>query len=102
MGTKIGMVKNLLKITETLTESTASQLSQEVKSLLLRLDETPENFTGRIFCCRCSTTFSVDQKTMRKNVWRMPKSQKDLEKGQWSFIVLGEHCAFKAVIHLFW
>ena len=24
------------------------QLSQEVKSLLLRLDETPENFTGRI------------------------------------------------------
>ena len=26
----------------------ALQLSQEVKSLLLRLDETPENFTGRI------------------------------------------------------
>ena len=24
------------------------QLSEEVKSLLLRLDETPENFTGRI------------------------------------------------------
>ena len=25
------------------------QLSEEVKSLLLRLGETPENFTGRIF-----------------------------------------------------
>ena len=53
MGTKIGMVKIILKITETLTESTASQwnssgifsqgfntlqLSEEVKRLLLRLD----------------------------------------------------------------
>ena len=50
-----------LRNTETLTELTVSQwnssgifsqdslqLSQEVKDLLLRLDETPENFTGRI------------------------------------------------------
>ena len=54
---------NHLRFTETLTESTVSQwnssgknfpgfntlqLSEEVKSLLLRLGETPENFTGRI------------------------------------------------------
>ena len=63
MGTKIGMVKKLLKITETLTESTASQWNssgifsqdsircssvKKVIRLLLRLDETPESFTGRI------------------------------------------------------
>ena len=52
---------NHLQNTETLTESTVSQwnlsgvfshstlqLSEEVKRSLLRLDETPENFTGRI------------------------------------------------------
>ena len=36
------------------------------------------------YLCRCSTTFPVDQKTMKKNAWRMPNSflcmQKDLEK----------------------
>ena len=40
--------------------------------------------------CRCSTTFTVDQKTMKKNAWRMPDSflclQKRFGKGQWSFI----------------
>ena len=42
------------------------QLSQEVQELLLRLGETPENFTGRFFfSCRCSMTFPVDQKTTR-------------------------------------
>ena len=62
MGTKIGSGSNHLRNTETLTESTVSQwnssgifpgfntlqLSEEVKRLQLRLDETPENFTGRI------------------------------------------------------
>ena len=42
------------------------------------------------YLCRCSTTFPVDQKTMKKNAWRMPNSllcmQKDLEKDIWSFI----------------
>ena len=42
------------------------QLSQEVKSLLLRLNETPENFTGRIiFMSMFSTTSHGDEKTTR-------------------------------------
>ena len=42
------------------------QLSQEVQELLLRLGETPENFTRRFFfSCRCSTASLVDQKTTR-------------------------------------
>ena len=71
---------NYLRFTEALTESTVIQWNSsgiffpgfntlqlnEVKSLLLRLGETPENFTGRIFSFRCSTTFLVDQKTMKK------------------------------------
>ena len=59
------------------------QLSQEVKHLLLRLGETPENFTGRVSSCRCSTTSVVDQETMKKNASRMLNSflymQKDFE-----------------------
>ena len=66
------------------------QLNEEVKSLLLRLGETPENFTGRIFSCRCSTIFLVDQKTMKKNAWRMLDSylsmQEDLVKDNGHFI----------------
>ena len=42
------------------------------------------------YLCRCSTTFPVEQKTIKKNVWQMLDSflcmQKDLEKGQWSFV----------------
>ena len=69
------------------------QLSEEVKRLLFRLDETPENFTGRIlFICRCSMTFPVDQKTTKKNVWQMLNSflcmQKDLEKDNGHLLVL--------------
>ena len=69
------------------------QLSQEVKNLLLRLSETPENFTGRIFCsCRCSTTSPVDQETMKKNACQMPISflcmQKDLEQDNGHLLVL--------------
>ena len=44
------------------------QLGEEVKRLLFRLDGTLENFTGIIlYSCRCSTTFPVDQETMKKN-----------------------------------
>ena len=51
------------------------QFFGKVKDLLSRLGKTPENFTGRIiFMCRCSTTFLVDHKTMKKNVWPMPNS----------------------------
>ena len=68
------------------------QLSEEVKSLLLRLGETPENLTGRIFSCRCSTTFPVDQETMKKNACQMPISllylQGDLEQDNGHLLVL--------------
>ena len=73
----------LLRITETLTESTARpmdfewnifpgfntlQLNEEVKSLLLRLGETPENFTGRILFMSIFNDISWwDQETMNKN-----------------------------------
>ena len=45
------------------------------------------------FCsCRCSTTFLVEQKTMKKNVWQMLDSylcmQEDLEKDNGHSLVL--------------
>ena len=67
------------------------QLSEEVKRLLLRLDETPENFKESYFC-RCSMTFPVDQKTTKKNVRQMPNSylctREDLEKDNGHLLVL--------------
>ena len=47
------------------------QLSEEVKSLLYRLGETPENSQEEFYLCRCSTTLLVEQKAMKKNVWQM-------------------------------
>ena len=69
------------------------QLSDEVKSLLLKLGETPENFTGRIlFQCSMFNDISVDQKTTKKNAWQMPNSylctQGDLEKDNGHLLVL--------------
>ena len=66
------------------------QLSEKVKSLLYRLGETQRNPQEEFYLCRCSTTFSVDQETMNKNLWQtldpylcMPRR---FGKGQWSFI----------------
>ena len=43
------------------------------------------------YCCRCSTTFPVEQKTMKKNVWQMLDSylcmQEDLEKDNGHLLV---------------
>ena len=68
------------------------QLSEEVKSLLLRSGETPENFTARFFSCRCSTTSLVDQETMKNNACQMPISflnmRKDLGKDNGRLLVL--------------
>ena len=68
------------------------QLSEEVKSLVFRLGETPEIFTGRNLLCRCSTTFLVEQKTMKKNVWTMFDSylcvKEDMEKDNGHSLVL--------------
>ena len=71
---------------------TTLQLSDKVKSLLLRLDETPENFTGIIIFMSMSITFLVDQKTTKKYAWQMPNSylctQGDLEKDNGHSLVL--------------
>ena len=48
------------------------QVCDKVKSLLSKLGETSENFTGRIifyFYVDVSTTFLVEQETMNKKVW---------------------------------
>ena len=59
---------------------TTLQLCGKVTDLLSRLGETPETFTGRILLCRCSTTFAVTRKTMKKNVWQMLKSSPYLQR----------------------
>ena len=45
------------------------QLSDEVKSLLLKLGETPENFTGRIILMPMFNDISCESKDNEKNVW---------------------------------
>ena len=59
---------------------TTLQLYGKVTDLLSRLREEPETFTGRILLCRCSTTFPVMVKTMKKNVWHIPKSLPYLQR----------------------
>ena len=65
------------------------QLSDGVKSLLLKLGETPENFE-ELYSCQCSTTSHVDHETMKKNACQMPISflymysiSKDSPQGEW-------------------
>ena len=55
------------------------RLSEEVKSLLYRLGETPEIFTGRILC-QCSMTYPVTEKATKMNAWQMPESSKYLQR----------------------
>ena len=93
------------KATETLTESvesrhnssgTSSQdsirCSSAVKSQIYWADwEKHEKLSLEEFSlCRCSTTFLVTVKAMKKNVWQMQKSSPYLQRkfgiGQWSFI----------------
>ena len=52
----------------------ALQLSEEVKRLLFRLDETPENFTGRILFMSMFNDISCGTKTTQQNVWQTPNS----------------------------
>ena len=68
------------------------QLSEEVKRLLFRLGETPENFTGRILFMSMFNDISCGKKTMKQNVWQTPNSYlctREDGKGQWSFVGLG-------------
>ena len=68
------------------------QLSEEVKRLMLRFDETPENFTGRTIFLSMFNDIHVHQKTMNKNAWRMPNSnlctREDLEMDYGHLLVL--------------
>ena len=98
-GSKDQDGSNLLKITETLTESTVSRwtssgifsqdsirCSSVKKSKVYCTDWEKHQIISQeeFYSCRGSTTFLVEQKTIKKNVWQMPNSflcmQKDLEK----------------------
>ena len=63
---------------------TTLQLCHKVQELLSRLSVTPENFTRRIFSCRCSTTSYGDLKTTKKNASQMLNSFLSVQKEIWS------------------
>ena len=66
------------------------QLSEEVKSLLFRLDETPENFTGRILFMSMFSDISSGTKDNETeclaNAKLVSLHARRFGKGQWSFI----------------
>ena len=66
------------------------QLGEEVKRLLLRLDETPENFTGRIIFMSMFNDISCGSKDNEKECLANAKLvflyARRFGKGQWSFI----------------
>ena len=66
------------------------QLSEEVKRLLLRLDETPDNFTGRIIFMSMFNDISCGSKDHEQeclaNAKLVSLYAKRFGKGQWSFI----------------
>ena len=66
------------------------QLSQEVNSLLLRLDETPENFTGRIIFMSMFNDISWrsrdNEKECESNAQLVSLYAKRFGTGQWSFL----------------
>ena len=69
------------------------QLSQEVKSLLLRSKETPENFTGRIIFMSMFNDISCgtrdNEKECESNARLVSLYAKRCGTGQWSFLGLG-------------
>ena len=66
------------------------QLNEEVKSLLFRLRETPENFTGRIIFMSMFNDSSCGSKDNEKeclaNAKLVSLYAKRFGKGQWSFV----------------
>ena len=66
------------------------QLNEEVKSLLLRLDETPESFTGTIIFMSMFNDISCGSKDNEQqclaNANLVSLYAKKFGKGQWSFI----------------
>ena len=69
------------------------QLSQEVKSLLLRLGETPENFTGRIIFMSMFNDISCGSRDHEKECESTARLvslyAKRFGTGQWSFLSPG-------------
>ena len=69
------------------------QLSEEVKSLLYRLKETPENFTGRILFMSMFNDVSCgtrdNEQECLANARLVSLYARRFEKGQWSFIGRG-------------
>ena len=66
------------------------QLSEEVKFLLLRLGETPENFTGRILFMSIFNDTSCgakdNEKECQSNARLVSQNARRFGTGQWSFI----------------
>ena len=89
---------NHLRFTEILTEFewnifpgfNTLQLSEEVKDLLLRLGETPENFTGRIIFMSIFNDTSCGSKDNEKecesNARLVSLFPRRFGAGQWSFL----------------
>ena len=77
------------------------QLSEEVKRLLLRLDETPENFTGRILFMSMFNDISCGSKDNEKeclaNAKLVSLYARRVGKGQWSFIAENNTSFFSQV-----
>ena len=74
---------------ESFPEFNTLQLNEEVKSLLLRLGETPENFTGRILFMSMFNDISCgtkDNATECLAVKLVSLYARRFGKGQWSFI----------------
>ena len=69
---------------------TTLQLCDRISDLLSSLGQTPESSQEEFYLCRCSTTFLVTRKAMKKNVWKNAKVVFILAMkcgiGQWSFI----------------
>ena len=69
---------------------TTLHLSEEVKRLLLRVDETPENFTGRIIFMSMFNDFSCGSKDNKveceSNANLVSLYARRFGAGQWSFL----------------
>ena len=80
---------------------TTLQLCQKVESLLLKLNETPENFTGRIIFMSMFNDISCESKDNEKecesNARLFSLYAKRFEAGQWSFLGPGRKSGILSV-----
>ena len=84
MGRQIDVVQKFTGI------QNLGQLSQEVKELLLRLNETPEIFTGRIIFMSMFNDISWEsrdnEKERESNAQLVSLFARRFGAGQWSFL----------------